>query len=799
MDIGVSAGLNAEPTSSDHFRQVNYFVDGAFGNDQGDGTINNPFRTIQRAIDAADDSNNPGANNILINPGVYYENLSISDNDLVKLIGRTNDPYDVEIRGGFDFNISNAESEIYTIDIDGGNAVVLANMRVTDGYEGINAYGLQHLKLYNVVADNNYDDGLDAEEVYKVSVYHSKLYDNGDDGADISYAEEIWIGYSDFNDNSDEGIELYENGNASLYHVTASNNRDDGLESNYLGHLHIEKSYFIGNDDDGADLVETDYIRAYDSQFGFNGENGVEMYYNGDVQFYKVRAFENGRFADGGGGEGPRIVGGDSEFELGNGVAAFETDYFKIQYGTFSDNFNDGVFLQYTNHVEMRDTYMARNVDDGANLVIFGDAKIYGGYFSENYGNGVQFAAVFMSDLEQVSLTGLEGNGEQNGGEEYARNVYIYGGKFAENYDNGMRMNGLNHLYVQASTVYRNEDDGVRITNSEYTEFKYLLAKNNYDDGLELDDIGEVHAKYVTAIENGSEFQETAAQQAFAAGDLGDDAGESGGTNDGINVDDIGSLYIYGGRYNDNFDDGIRAGDVDYAELKYVRAERNGTDGVDIGDGNIIHVTGGYYLDNDDDGLELNGRDSTVKYVIAKRNGEDGLDFDSQSDNDTAVVYGGVFAENAFDPDGESAQGIDASGIEYLYVTHAKVLDNNNEGLRATGVIDAEIKYGKFAHNGGDGIFIRGRFDFPNPLAEGDPNGGQEPFGEVLIYKPWVLDNNGNGVFAEALGFFEVEGGNYSFNNGWGILGFDIVEFAIFDAIFDGNEFGDFDIGLFNI
>ena len=50
-------------------RQLDYFVDGALGDDAGSGDFQNPFRTISRAITAADETNNPGDNNIFVRPG----------------------------------------------------------------------------------------------------------------------------------------------------------------------------------------------------------------------------------------------------------------------------------------------------------------------------------------------------------------------------------------------------------------------------------------------------------------------------------------------------------------------------------------------------------------------------------------------------------------------------------------------------------------------------------------------------------------------------------------------------------
>ena len=61
-----------------------FFVDGSAG-DGGTGARNDPFDTIQEAIDAAELS--PGPDSVNIRPGVYEENLTIEDPGKLRING----------------------------------------------------------------------------------------------------------------------------------------------------------------------------------------------------------------------------------------------------------------------------------------------------------------------------------------------------------------------------------------------------------------------------------------------------------------------------------------------------------------------------------------------------------------------------------------------------------------------------------------------------------------------------------------------------------------------------------------
>ena len=105
---------------------ASYFVNGAVGSDGYDGSRNNPFATIGRAIMQA--QHDSGPNRVIIAPGTYNENLIVNDFGGLLMRGEGNSPHDVVVNGN---NLGTS------LKITGGSEIELQNMSFKYGMNGI--------------------------------------------------------------------------------------------------------------------------------------------------------------------------------------------------------------------------------------------------------------------------------------------------------------------------------------------------------------------------------------------------------------------------------------------------------------------------------------------------------------------------------------------------------------------------------------------------------------------------------------------------------------------------------------
>ncbi len=676
MESGFNiAGLGSDSGQPNFLasRRFDYYVDGALGSDSNNGSIHSPFRTIQRAVNAADESNNPGENNVYINPGRYFENVFISDEDLVRLIGRTHNPYDVVIDG----------DGTAPIDIEGGH-VELKYLRTTDGFNGIVGENMYRLDLHHVVSNFNEDDGLDVENTNKVYVSHSKFEKNGDDGVDIYEVNKFHATHSYF-DNNEQGLQLFDVGRAEVLYSKARYNRDDGFDVDGGHNVRVIGSYFLDNNDDGADIDNVNYSWFEATHFKDNGENGLEGFENRMVFLIGSISVRNGDLAD----DGTQVLQqvDDSEIFRGNGVALQTTDYVKVSGGAYSDNVHDGILMELVNYADLYGVGAMSNGDDGVDAFGFGRVAVRNGVFSENNDDGLDFqgeVAVNGGGSDLQALTTGNGDGEK---------VDIVGGLYWDNGSQGIEIDNVDNVYMAAVNAQRNGVDGVDVDFAEKTMVANSYSAWNGDDGFSFDNIGMVHVHHVTAKHNDE---------------------------DGMDVDVAGTVNVSGGLFWYNGEDGLDLdgdqldpliGEINQVNIWHTSASHNGYNGLSLFNVNYAWVTGGSFLHNQRNGLRFVDTNNVwVKDAVATHNRRNGLYVEgievfeplaesSGQGQPMVRIIRGSYNHNYED-------GLHMISVGGVWLNHVNAIANRDDGLFVAGANFVNRNGGTYVANGNRNIYI---------------------------------------------------------------------------------------------
>ena len=320
-----------------------FFVeDGAVG---GTGAPNDPFGSIQDAIDAAADSRGPDTVNI--GPGDYQEILTIEDSDklTIKGNGATVDPDD---------------DDEHVIEIDDSGDISIRDLTVSGGKDGINADDVTSLILTNVQAIDNADEGVSVEDAGSVMVVGGNYSGNLDDGFKVETADTVTIVGGTFSDNDNfdpdpeeragDGIDLEDVGAIHVTNVTAERNGDEGFEVDDSASVDVVGGTFSDNIDEGLDIDNSGQVRI------------------------------TGVVANGNGGSGFQFEADDTDFPV---------DSISITNSVFEDNGVDGVQIvedgSPVGKVRVTNVAARDNTEKGFNISVSGQANIKN-MVSENNG-----------------------------------------------------------------------------------------------------------------------------------------------------------------------------------------------------------------------------------------------------------------------------------------------------------------------------------------------------------------------------------------------------------------------------
>ncbi len=408
MDFAAGLGVSSEYSRTTFSRQLDIYVDAALGNDANDGTFNSPLKTFQEAVYRADDSYNPGENNIRLQPGTY-NGAYINDDDLLKIYGMGPNPWDVNIVGDSSYGD--------TIHIAGGSDVRLYNMHVTgSSYNGIYAAGLDYLFMDRVYSDYHYESGFYGEDIHKTKIHQSVFQHNDGFGVYVEDGYKLRSQNSQFNYNGNDGVRADYVEHLQLVHSVARGN-------SYYG----TGGRGGGSDADGVEAYEVGYVLVNGGSFGENDGRGIYMDYGYELTLLGVNASHNYE-------EGVRAEG-----LMGNAL---------ISGGRFEYNGNDGIQL---------DGYGILPRGDGAGYNEV-EVTVYGSQFFHNDDDGIEITGVYAASLFGVDA---RHNYEDGVDIEYSEYLHMGGGYLFQNYESGLDLLGVYHSQVNDLVSKENGEHGL--------------------------------------------------------------------------------------------------------------------------------------------------------------------------------------------------------------------------------------------------------------------------------------------------------------------------------------------------
>jgi hypothetical protein len=464
------AGLDIETYGAITLTAVTADGNGSYGaylNNYGTGSINYPYATLPRAVtitgapDAEFMNNNIG---LFINSfgaitliGVEADGNTtygaLVENDFAGAVGgvtfggwgadfSNNGDYGLHavtkgaITGGGTFGLSAWSNGSDGVRLDNYNALSPKAVTINGSYgmfgnnggSGLTVYSLGAITLKNVTADGN--AGLGA---YLFNQYPAAL------GA-ITLS-----GGNAFHDNSVNGLEVYSKGAITLSNVEAANNKIGVyLNNNYSGavgaitltgggNFHDNSSYGLNVAGTGAITVNN--LNVANNQVGanlannftgvtgaitINGSNGFHdnsdtalyVYANGNILLNNVDVRNNGFGA---------FLENDYPFVTGNVTIT--------GYGSFHENFRDGLIITSHGAVTLNNTYAANNGNVALNgygvlvdnslaatpkaVTLKGSNGLYNNYFGNLY----------IKSRGAITLSNLDANDSLNGTGVYLENT----------------------------------------------------------------------------------------------------------------------------------------------------------------------------------------------------------------------------------------------------------------------------------------------------------------------------------------------------------------------------------------
>lgn len=664
MSFGNLAFSPESQSLSNAPRQLDYFVDGATGSDTNDGTVTDPFATIGRAILAADDLFNPGANNVFVNAGTYVENLDISDADPLTIRGMGDSGTRVVVNG-----MDNTVAQI----TDGN--VAIFDMVFTNGAEGIEASNMNRLYLENVRSTFNSGSGLKVNDVVESYAISSDFVSNGIFGARIQDANFFGAIDSNFHLNMAGGLAL---GHISETHVVrvggffngsdALNGPIDGLSTNNglsmhgTFHAKVFKSLFSSNVENGLRITDSFEADLFEVTAADNGKDGLSATFFSEIDLRRNFLARNGE----NGGQIERVENSGRRNPIGalnatgglyannglNGLGALSVSTVKLKNIESHNNGKHGIEIETADVLEFAHGRTIRNLN-GLDLTGVAAANIRGFQSLGNSGDGLNSTgganfmmqgSTFKSNstfgidiigklgdqdfMEKVELRNVTANKNSNGlSLAWAFESFIVGGRFSSNANHGISLSSVikgdfvnvetfrNDTGVQIEKT--NEADSMGVTFPEDFAYRIVNGKFSYNtkDGLDVftasgpGDLASVDVDLINVVARNSQTGHGVhiGQQAppFSPNN------GMGELNLTVNGGSFSRNRMHGFWYFKSANGSPSPATVLTAKLTDVVAEQNGLNGVSFHNRglltmeNSIQINRGYYSNNHFSGLDL--------------------------------------------------------------------------------------------------------------------------------------------------------------------------------------------------
>lgn len=398
--------------------------------------------------------------------------------------------------------------------------------------------------------------------------------------------------------------------------------------------------------------------------------------------------------------------------------------------------------------------------------------------------NGGMSNVINVVGGEELQLINLQVSGGANNGVKVTGiEKFLMTDVFSTHNSNGLSIEDVEIVALRDCRFFFNSQYGVIGTNMGTFACATSHFHDNYFGGAKI--IGAQNANFVRSnfVRNGLPVSVPASLNS-----------------NGLELEDVETFRIFGGHFDDNRGNGIRAHQVNTIDISDVRASGNhlngghftgfneftskgGIFGLNEGYGAMIaqgtgyastvKIIGDYFYSNQIDGLSVNNCwNASLLNATARSNQMDGVALHGVHN---VSFENSNFIENEF----HGATIVGASNVEL-----SSVYANNNE---RTGVylVDCEsnlIENGSFSGNGHWGIHLL------SSLID---------YSADIVIKHALIENNWEGLKVEYVTKVELIGGNYSNNYAHGIQlnNFETAALSDVTATFNGGSGARFNLG----
>jgi len=236
-------------------KDYDIYVDADAGSG-GDGSDDDPYNTLEKAIDEADSEDD-----IYIDNGDYDEDLVIDKR--VQLFGE--DVKDVVIKGKIEIK-DNVEAQDLTIDgnvvVKSGADIIFDNLIIKDAPKiAVDAYpGNGEIVIKNSTIKNSGTKGVYAQKGRDVIISGCNVYGSEEEGLDLRSNVDGVVSGNNVYDNGESGLEfLVSDSGLQVKNNTFKNNGSNGIAAQYYedydekGEILISGNTITGNDKYGLD------------------------------------------------------------------------------------------------------------------------------------------------------------------------------------------------------------------------------------------------------------------------------------------------------------------------------------------------------------------------------------------------------------------------------------------------------------------------------------------------------------------------------------------------------------------
>lgn len=659
-----------------------------------------------------------------------------------------------------------------------GRPVVLKGMgRVTidagGAQRGLTLTSVSNVIVEGVAVTGALDNGIevrnsaaadpDDPSSYSVVLRSCRLFGNGKRGLSIRNSTRVLVRSCRVEDNGARGIQI-ENSDARVEHSIVSNNGTTGLWAFNGSTVAVDRSSFVDNPQEGV-LVEGSALSMHRGTLRGGTEGGARFKAESTGVLDAVVIVDNEDLGVQVDSSTVRIVGStmrrnrigvlgsiDAELQVANEIAIEDsivcdsaasgvdvqntaltlrntTVYSNGAEGLrqtggstdidgcrFEDNAGRGASVTGATLVEVQDVVVARNGNNGIQVVGAGGVRIATGEFLDNVGDGV---AILDSSVQEVSQARVERNGSI--GIHILRNtnsvtaVQMIGNTVSGNGREGLRQSG-GAVHIEGGGFEDNATVGVSLSGVTQATMLGILVADNLGDGLQIED-GGARIERSTVRDNGrtglwafggssvsidrTDFLDNPSQSLLVEGsDLSMFGGTlSGSTEGGARFLAQSSGELQNVIVTDNQDTGVQVLSSTVSVVgTTIQSSRVGVLGaVDsmLSLPNAITIDDSIICECGASGVDVQDTTMTLTDAVVCSNGDDGL----RQKGGSIDIDGGTFSDNA-------GRGVSVADAEHVTARDIAVARNRNNGFQVVSGGSVSLRNGEVFDNLGDGVTV---------------------------------------------------------------------------------------------